>query len=264
MKLSILVPSIRPQNLAKLYNSIKTAFSGEFEMIVASPYDLPEDLRFDNVKLIRTFRAPLAAQQEALCSAEGEYISWAADDGYYLPGSIDRAFELINDHIQDTGPEEFEHKILVMGKYQEGDRVNDHMEKDEYYILNNHHGSQAMFLPEKTWMLNCGIVSRKILLELGGWDSKNFWACPIGYNDLAIRLQKYGCKFIIQQEMMFTCSHMPGETGDHAPLHIIQTRRDEPMYKEIYNHPYFSKRLAIDIDNWKQTPERFENRFGNT
>lgn len=253
MKLSVLVPSIRPANLRRLYDSVKLAFSGEFEMIVASPYPLPEDMQFDNVKLVTTWRAPLAAQQEALTVATGEWINWAADDGYYLPGSIDESFRLL---------EGADYKTVIMGKYQEGERVNDHMEKVDYYILNNHHGSQAAFLPDNTYMLNCGILSRKILLELGGWDSYNFWVCPIGYNDLAIRLQKYGCKFIIQEKIMFECSHMPGETGDHGPLHRIQVGRDEPMYKEIYNHPYFSKRMAIDLYNFKRTPEVFENRFG--
>ncbi len=252
-KLSVLVPSIRPQNLLRLYDSILSACSYDFEMVVASPFPLPDDMKFDNVKLVHTMRAPLAAQQEALTHASGEYISWASDDGYYLPGSIDISFRLL---------EGKDYKTVIMGKYQEGERKNDHMEKDDYYILNNHHGSQAYFLPENMFMLNCGIISRQILLELGGWDSKNFWVCPIGYNDLAIRLQKYGCKFIIQQEMMFECSHMPGETGDHGPIHRIQVFRDEPMYKEIYNHPYFSKRLAINIDNWKESPAVFENRFG--
>lgn len=253
VKLSVLVPSIRPLNLRRLYDSIGTAFSGQWEMIVASPYPLPEDCQFDNVKLITTWRAPLAAQQEALTISTGEYISWCADDGWCLPGSYDEAFKLLEGE---------DYKTVVMGKYQEGDRVSDQMEKDEYYILNNHDGSRAMFLPDNTYMLNCGILSRQILMELGGWDSATFWACPIGYNDLAIRLQKYGCKFIINQSLMFACTHMPGETGDHGPLHRIQVYRDEPMYREIYNHPFFSKRLAIDVNNWRKSPERFESRFG--
>lgn len=253
MKLSVLIPSIRPQNLQRLYDSIKSSFSGEFEAIVIGPYGLPDSLKdVANVKFIESWQSPLAAQQHGLTQATGEYISWAADDGWYLPNSLDIAFELVKDK---------DYKAVVMGKYQEGDRVNDHMEKDDYYILNNHDGSKCMFLPEHTYMLNCGILSRQILLELGGWDAKNFWTCPPGYNDLAIRLQKYGCEFIIQQPLMFACTHLPGLMGDHAPIHNVQTLRDEPMFKEIWNHPYFSKRLAINIDNWKQAPEIWENRF---
>lgn len=253
LKLSVLVPSIRPHNLLVLYDSIKKSFSGTWEMIVASPFDLPENCKFDNVKLITTWRSPISAQQEAFVNSIGEYVSWAADDGQYFPNSLDKSFELL---------EGKDYKTVIMGKYREGDGNTDDMVKDDYYYLDNHAGSMAQFIPEKTLMLNCGIVSREILMELGGWDAKTFQVCPYAYHDLSIRLQKYGCKFIIQQEVMFKCSHMPNCMGDHEPIHIGQIYFDEPMFKEIYNHPYWSKRIAIDINNWKLSPERWERRFG--
>ena len=254
MKLSVLVPSIRPYNLNRLYESIKNSCSHKFEMIVIGPYELPEELRGKkDVIYIADWGSPLRAQQIGLCSAQGEYISWAADDGVYLTGALDIAFRLL---------EGKDYKTVVMGKYQEGDRKDDHMEQDKYYILNNHFGSNAAFIPENCWMLNCGVVSRKILLEIGGWDSYKFHTCPPGYNDLAVRLQKYDCKFIIQKEMMFSCSHLPGLLGDHAPIHNIQTMRDEPMFKEIWSHPFYSKRIAVDLKNWIKAPERWTPRFG--
>lgn len=254
MRLTVLVPSIRKDNLPRLYKSVRDSFTGQFEFIVIGPYGVPDVLKdAPGVKWIEDWGSPLRAQQRGLTEATGEYITWAADDGWYLPEALDKAFELLQGK---------DYKTVVMGKYQEGDRKNDHMEKPEYYLLNNHHGSQTVFLPENCWMLNCGILSRKILYELGGWDAKNFQTCPPGYNDLAIRLQNYGCKFIIQEEMMFACTHLPGETGDHGPIHRVQTMRDEPMFKEIWNHPYFSKRIAIDLNNWQQSPARWENRFG--
>lgn len=253
VKLSILIPSIRTENLRRLYDSIKLAFSGEFEAIVASPYPLPDNMQFDNVKLITTWRAPLAAQQEALTQATGEWVSWCADDGWCLPNSYDQAFQLL---------EGKDYKTIITGKYQEGERKDDNMEKIDYYILNNHHGSQAVFLPENSYMLNCGLVSRKLLLEVGGWDSREFVTCPPGYNDLAVRLNKYGCEFIIPDFMMFECTHMPGETGDHSSIHRAQTLLDEPKFREIWSHPYFSKRISVDLYNYKRTPEKWEMRFG--
>jgi len=38
--LSVIVPSIRPGNLPRLYESIQTAYSGEFEFIVVGPQAL--------------------------------------------------------------------------------------------------------------------------------------------------------------------------------------------------------------------------------
>lgn len=253
-KLSVLVPSIRPHNLKKLYDSIKEACSQTFEMIVVSPFELPESLKTeDNVRLIQDWGSPIRAQQLGLVNSTGEYVSWCADDGICLPGSYDKAFELL---------EGKDYKTVIMGKYREGDGNTDEMVKDHYYYLNNHSGSVCQFMPDNTLMLNCGIVSRQILFELGGWDAKTFQVCPYAYHDLAIRLQKYGCEFIIQQEEMFKCSHMPDCTGDHGPIHMAQIYFDEPMFKEIYNHPYWSKRIAIDIDNWKQAPTKWERRFG--
>lgn len=253
-KLSVLVPSIRPKNLKNLYDSIKTAFSGEFEMLVASPYELPEELiGVSEIRLIKTWRSPIAAQQEALIVSSGDYITWAADDGKFLPNSLNVAFNLL---------EGKDYKTVIMGKYREGEGDTDDMVKDDYYYLNNHSGSMARFIPENTLMLNCGVVSRKVLVELGGWDAKAFQVCPYAYHDMAIRLQKYGCEFIIQKEVMFKCSHMPELQGDHAPIHVGQIYFDEPLFKEMYNHPYWSKRLAIDINSWQKSEIRWNRRFG--
>lgn len=254
VKLSVLVPSIRPNNLQKLYDSIKTAFSGEFEMIVIGPYGLPDSLKsVPNVTFIEDWGPPLRAQQIGLIAAKGEYISWCADDGVCLPDSYDEAFRLLEGQ---------DYKTVIMGKYQEGEKKDDHMEGNDYYVLTNHVQSTCFFIPEGTLMLNCGLISKKILLELGGWDAGAFHTCPPGYNDLAVRLQNYGCKFIIQTSMMFECSHLPGNMGDHGPIDSVQRMRDEPMFKEIWSHPYFSKRLAINIDNWKKAPSKWVARFG--
>lgn len=253
LELSVLVPSIRPNNLKRLYDSTVAAFSHPFEFIVIGPYGLPSELEnMDNVKWIKSFRSPLAAQQQGLCESIGRLVTYAADDGLWLPGALDIAYNLL---------ENKDYRAVITGKYQEGERVDDNMEKDDYYILNNHVQSSGFFIPENTWMLNCGMISRKILLELGGWDSYNFIACPIGYNDLAIRLQKYGCKFILQQEKMFECVHLPGLQGDHGPIHIAQTEFDEPKFKELYSSD--RQRIAILLENWKGSPERFSLRFGD-
>lgn len=255
MKLTLICPGIRTDNWIKSYNSIGKSFSGEYEVIFIGPHNLPKELEgLDNVRFIQDFGPPLKCQQMGLVEAKGEYISWFADDGFYLPGALDEAFKLLEDK---------DYKTVVMGKYQEGDRKDGHMEENPYYILNNHVQSTCYFIPENTWMLNCGLLSKKILLELGGWDAFNFHTCPPGYNDLAIRLQKYGCEFLVLEPLMFSCTHLPGHAGDHGPIHDTQTLRDEPKFKEIWNHPYFSKRLAIDINNWKIAPKKWQARFGD-
>lgn len=253
-KLSILVPGIRTERWNKLYNSISDAcqYPNTWEIIFISPYPLPESLRhYDNVKHIQSWRAPLACQQQGLCEAQGEYISFAADDGEYLPKSLDIALDLLKNE---------DYKTVITAKYREGDENTDEMVKDWYYTLNNHAGFNSLFIPKDCYMFNCGVASRKILLELGGWDSSTFQVCPIGYNDMAIRLQKYGCKFILQKEEMFKCSHEPGMMGTHGPIHIAQVYSDAPKFEEMYLKS--QTRIAVALDNWRYTPERWVLRFG--
>lgn len=254
-QLSVICPSIRTHNLINLYDSIGRAFSGAWELIVVSPYALPPELESkDNVQWIESWRSPIACQQMGLISSRGELISYAADDGWYLPNSLDIAFKSLENEPYTT---------IVTGKYQEGERVNDNMEVDFYYKLSNHETMQLPGVPKECLMLNVGIIHRSLLEELGGWDSSLFFVCPLAYNDFAIRAYKFGCKFILQQEPMFSCGHMPGTTGDHAPIHHAQTDHDQPLFTGIYSNPStYLLRNKIDINNWKKSSEKWSERFG--
>jgi hypothetical protein len=252
--LSVLVPGIRTANWKKLYDSIKSAWSNDFEIIFVGPYDLPQELTgFENVKYIKDCGNPIRCQQIALVNATGDYVTWAADDGVFLDGSLDIALSKLDG---------MDYKHIVMGKYREGSGNTDPMIKDFYYNLKNHAASQLKELPSPTiWMLNVGLVSRQLLIEVGGWDCQ-FEVCPMAYNDLAIRLQNYGCPFIIQDEIMFTCSHLPGHEGDHGPIHDGQVLHDQPLFDKIYSLPYAEKRIKISIDCWKESNPRWKRRFG--
>lgn len=254
-QLSVICPGIRTTNWSKLYKSIGDSFSGKWELLFVGPYNLPDELKTkDNIQFICDWGSPIRAQQIGLTYAKGEWITWAADDGFYLPGALDIGFELLDNYKMD-------YKILVMGKYLEGDGDTEHMKEKDYYYLSNHEASESPYLPGWYLMLNVGIVSTKLLKEVGGWDC-SFQACPMGYNDLAIRLQNYGVKFLVQNEIMFKCGHMPGTTGDHGPIHWAQLENDQPLFKKIYSVPDCIKRTKIDLNNWMNSPERWLRRFG--
>lgn len=253
-QLSVICPGIRPQNWLRLYNSIPEAFNQSWEIIFISPYDLPEELKNkDNVKLIKSWRSPIACQQQGLIQAEGLFTTWAADDGYFLKDSLSIAFEKLKG-LSDS---------LVMGKYYEGNNDGEMpMQGNEYYDLNMHDATRGKWIPKPCYMLNVGLVPTTLLKEVGGWDAENFQVCPMSYNDLAIRLQRKGVKFIIQDEMMFTCSHMPGHEGDHAPIHDAQTIIDQPRFKSIYGSNNCLNRINIDINNYLNSELKWSRRFG--
>lgn len=259
MRLSILLSGIRVPNWLKLYTSISKSYTKpDWELIIVSPYELPVELKDkDNIQWFQDWGSPCRCQQIALTYAQGEWITWASDDGTFIENSLNIGFDLL------SGDQwRWDYKTIIIGKYREGDGDTSGMVRDEYYLLNNHLGSVCKYLPPDTPLLNVGLVSRKLLLEVGGWDSIKFEVLPIAYNDLAVRLKNYGCKFILQQEVMFECSHEPGMTGTHGPIHCAQVFRDEPMFKLIYNRPGSKERIEIDINNWQKSPERWVRRFG--
>ena len=280
-QLTVLCPGIRTKNWLRLYESIGESFAHSWEIIFIGPYGLPEELRDKpNVTWIEDWGSPIRCQQIGLLSAQGVFITWAADDGFFLPGALTIAFNKFFEGVIDTAKTEnqevvfkamdwhtstgiaFDYKKLVMGKYQEGPRVNDGMEKDWYYILSNHESMKIPGVTKGFYMLNVGIVPTILLREVGGWDAASFEVCPMAYNDLALRLQNFGVEFVIQDEMMFSCSHLPGLAGDHAPIHNAQIYHDEPLFKYIYKN-HGATRIFIDIDNWKDAPDRWTRRFSN-
>ena len=257
--ITVLVPGIRPHHWKRLYESIGKSFSGKWDIIFISPYDLPPvlhelNLKNGNVLWIQDWGTPIRCQQLGLIAAKGDFITWAADDGYFLDNALNVSFDLLKGKDENT---------LVTGMYHEGnDKQNKKVMADwAYYQLKYHDGTNYEFIPNGCLLLNVGLVPRKLLIKYGGWDCQ-FEVCPMSHSDLSVRLTRGGVKFIKQDEIMFTCSHMSGHRGDHGPIHDAQIYYDEPLFKKIYSSKESIKRLKIDLNNWKKIPDRWERRFG--
>ena len=244
MKLSIIVPSIRPDNLERLYQSIFKSFSQPFEMIVISPYlrkILPPE-----IKWIQSHRSPNACQQQGLMLATGGYITFAADDGIFLPGALDNALDMA------------EERTIIVGKYLEGNNPHPDMNKEAYYKFGYHKAYQLKGVPADGLIFNCGIISRKFMLELGGYDAQNFQTTTIGHADLSIRAKKAGAEMVLMDSPLFKCSHEPGRSGSHAPVHNA-TKTDLKNFSKIYAKP--NDRINIPLDNWEKTEPIWKERF---
>jgi len=243
LKLSIIVPGIRPQNWQKLYCSVD--FSESWEIIFIGPYPPPFHLSAD-IKYAESFRSPNACQQMGLIVSQGEFITFAADDGVFIPGALDKALSMA------------EYKKIVVGKYIEGDNPNPDMLKEDYYRFKYHKTYRLKGVPQNALIFNCGIISRKFMLELGGWDSA-FEATTCAHADLGIRASRAGAEMILMDGPMFKCTHQPGKTGDHGPVHNAM-KRDIKTFQKMYAQP--NDRITIPLDNWKSTPEKWSPRFG--
>lgn len=253
IKLSVICPGIRTSNWRKLYESCCVAYSGNWEIIFIGPEEPPVYVKAQkNVRFIHSMRSPIACQQIGLIEAKGEWITWAADDGEYIPGSLDESFRLL---------EGKDYKTIVLGKYLEGDFAVENKLNTNIYYMQKYHRDYAWLpsKPKEAYILNCGVVSRQLCIELGGWDAEIFEVCPMAYHDFSIRTQKYGAKVIVQDMIMFRCGHEPGEIGSHGPIHRAQIQRDHPAYFKMYMQP--SERIIIDVNNWQKSQEVWGERF---
>lgn len=256
--LSVILPSIRKERLAKIYESFEKSYTGTWELIIISPYELPEELKGKgNIQYIQDWGNPVRAQQLGLLAASGQYVHRAVDDSLYLPGTMDAAFAKIT-----SDP-----KGIVALKYTESNASVDrshaafqNMNNPEFYNLTYHHQTLMPYVPAHFKMINFMIAARETLLAVGSWDCQ-FESVAIAELDLAIRLQMYGCNVQLSDSIVLECDWLPGHEGDHGPMHDAFAP-DMEKYKQIYSKPECEDRIIIDPLNWMSSPGKWERRFG--
>lgn len=277
-KLSVICPAIRSEKWLSCYESIEKSFTkGSWELILITEMPLPEELKSkDNIKVIFSERSPMAKQQQGLPYAEGEYITIVSDDSLWLPGTLDETFDNIEELIY---LKRFDYKTIIVLKYLEGkefefpqwyiDQVPksmkfktnyDFMRDNKYYWSDTHESSNIIGIPYHSPILSCAVYTRKLLLEVGGWDSV-FSSQAVGNVDLAARLMYHGCSYVIQDIVVSTCGYMEDSSGDHGSIHYCQVLEDQPRIKEMYQVER-RDRIVLPLDNWKdvETPWKWKNR----
>ena len=254
MKLSVILPTIRIDKLQNWYNSLINSYSDEFELIVISPYELPPFLKDkSNIKYINDWGSPLRAQQLALLEVGGEYIHRAVDDSLYMPDAMNKAMDKL------TGAT----KEVVNIKFYEGEnQTHRNMADPQFYYLQYHVNALKPYVPFDFQVINFGIYPHQLLLAVGGWNAEKYETIAFGELDLSLRLQFYGVKPILTDNIAIKVDWLPGPTGDHGPLHFAFAD-DEPKYTEEYSQPECELHSIIDINNWQKSPERWVRRFGN-
>ena len=207
----------------------------------------------EKVKHIQSWRSPNACQQQGLMLATGEYITFASDDGVFLPGALDKAINALDFATAEDGGE-----FVIVGKYLEGDTPNPDMGHDDYYKFRYHKAYRLKGVPQNDLIFNCGVIRNSFIRQLGGWDSELFECTTCAHADLGIRAKKAGARMILMPDVMFQCSHQPGNSGDHRPVNQAM-KRDIKNFQKIYKKP--NDRINIEFNNWQNTPEVWEERF---
>ncbi len=257
-ELSIILPSIRPERLPKVYESILKSTSVNFELIIVGPYPLPEALeKYKNIKYVRDFGNPSRAHNIGLLLCEAEIITWMADDGIMIEGAIDSHLDL----LKSLGGDE---KNIVVAKYYEGQvgsKERNTLQPDSYFKIINTPAASPFF-PASWWVFNVAYLYRKFAYALGGWDA-SFEGTWVSHTDMAIRAQMAGANVVMAEEPRDVADHMPGDSGDHKPIYECQTFHDVPLMNKKYRRKDWLKvnNPAIKIMNWKDVPSVWERRF---
>ena len=253
--ISILMPGIRVAAWPALYNSICLSTKRTFELIICGPAPPPPEMAaLGNVKFVKDLGNPVRASNIAALLIEGKYVTWTADDATFFEGSLDL-------HIDALEKLEPTPKNTMVCRYGEGDSTNF---PDSMYYINSTEQISSPFFKDDWMIFNIAIMNSSYFLELGGWDSV-YETCPIAHLDFAVRAQEDGAVCTLGNGNLFHCSHMPGRSGDHAPIHDAQLGHDEPLFRERFRDPEWRSKVPsmIDINNWKNSPRVWTRRFTN-
>lgn len=251
--ISILMPGIRPQNWERAYDSARKATKKSFELIIVSPYSLPESLQNKrNVKYIKDFGSPMRCYQIGSLLCEGRIIfPTMADDAVFIEDSIDKNLELLDSMGLNI-------KNCVVSKYSESENFShpDRFQDDSYYKLVNAYPVNQEITNKNWWIFNAVFMHHQYFSKLGGFDC-NFQAACMGFADLAVRAQLDNALVTMSDFPILRCDHILSG-GDHTPIEISQVHFDTPYFKQKHAVNFS---LIVDRDNWRNAENIWSHRF---
>ena len=248
-ELSVLMPAIRTERWLDLYKSIIQSTKRKFELILVSPYKLPEELeRRANIKYVKDYGSPNRCFNIALSLAEGKYCTWGADDGLYQPGVLDKAADILEN---DTN----EKTVVSMATVEAARHYS-----EEFCFINKHAEISSPYIPDHYRLLALGMLKTDYFRKLGGVNCM-FEAHAIAHIDLSIRAQNDDAKFVFLKDIAMRLTHMPGTSGDHAPMHYAQVEHDEDLYRSLYRDKDYKPTNHLDLEHWKNSPHIWTRRF---
>lgn len=260
---AIILPSIRPENLVRFYNSaLKACKSNTFQIIIPSPYLIPKELMATgNVTFLHTYANPTISFQTGALLSNSEFLYNVTDDGLIQENVIDLAIEksktldwldMIN-MIYNEGvlnPDTFEYL---------SENQSNHPPQ---YWLAYYHADLRLKGINPNWKLCMHFfIKSDYFFRLGGFDCQ-FEYSNHALHDLAFRAQANGSNIYELEKTAFLCSHLPGKTGDHGPVHDAQTGPDTQYFNELYRDQKGSELRKIEYNNWKNYANIWERRFG--
>lgn len=250
---SIIIPSIRIQNLPKIYFMIEKAIEYfNFELIVVGPHSISDSLwSKENVRFIKDFGCPSRCVQLASAVSEGKYLAWLSDDCTFMnPNSLAQCITLLE--------EKNNIKNAVCLRYFEGEGSG---EFEQGYWRAKHHGDMKSLdgIPENYNIAPLAMYNVEYFKQIGGLDCR-FNHINLCTHDLAFRLQNDNGKIFLSPQTVarFYWSWI---TSDATPIQKAYFEVDAPLFKDMWDKDQ-SNRIKIDYNNWTDQESKWSLRFG--
>jgi len=252
--LSVIIPSIRVQNLEKIYFMLENACAPySWELIIVSPEEQKEVLKSkDNVKWIRDLGCPSRCVQMGSALSEAKFMAWMADDCTFVtPQSLAQCIDLLETQ-QDINN-------AVCLRYFEGETGFGEF-PIEYWNA-KYHGDQKdlVGIKDNFKLAPLAIYFTKYFREIGGLDCR-YEHINMCTHDLAFRLQNSGGKILMSPQTVarFYWSWI---TADAKPVQRAYFENDLKYFQTMWNQDQ-SSRININYWNWIEVPQKWVRRFG--
>lgn len=255
-ELSMCLAGIRPHFWKSVYDSALISCSRySFEMVIVSPYDLPQELSgYNNIKLIKDKGCPTRASQHGTAECSGKLLMFPCDDGVFIPDSCNQAIDLWNSVAKRNDG-------MVL-RYKEGPGMNAPSFPESYWNARHHLGDPNLKLEGHWKIAPQPMVSLDYYKEIGGVDVDTFECMSWATHDLCYRIQRAGGTFHLSPLEVMDADNY-GETGvDHAPVFYAHSV-DQNAFFNLYTNPNVVSRLKVDFNAWERSPEVWARRWGN-
>ena len=183
--LSVCLPGYRAKNWDAFFMSVERSIAPyNFELIIVGPTEPSENLKQkENVKYFKDFGSPARCLQIASTLAEGKYMTWSSDDGYFLPGSLAQCIQFFEEKMQRNDG--------MAIKYAEGTNFSGQCPPDVYFTAWHHDDLKLEGIPKDYNIAPVGMYNLEHFREMGGldcrWEHANFNCI-----DLSFRIQNAG------------------------------------------------------------------------
>jgi hypothetical protein len=269
LKLTVILPSIRPEKWQEVYNSIENAVKGRYdwEFLAIGPYPGTIEAKTGKFAFIGDHGSPCHCMQRGVLLAKGEFITWIADDALFMENVLNREFNadaIFCKYVEgrpDPNDKRWEDPELAkIVPYCRGDvALNPDMVLDKSWKIDAHVKTKSRFIPGHWCILSLGIIKRDVLLEIGGWDTYLFEVTGMASPDLGIRLQRKCVNCILWPEIVQTLEYKTDNNRAGSKVVEAHVSNDEPNYARIYDDESCLTRTNIPInpsDYWPSVWKR--------